>query len=134
MFALRKVPGPQEIDAGVVAAADAVQGEGEAAQGLLHEVFVVRAYVGCAGWGKCDALGVGEKGGEVVVVLGGRWWWRGEFEEAAGEGGYCWIKADWALGEVAGAFWCFLECLEGCGEMEGVEPSHCRVVEKTPPV
>lgn len=79
------MPGTHEIDAGVVAAANAVQGEGGGAEGLLHGVFVVGALVDGAGFGEGGALGVGEEGGEVVVVD----WrgWGGEFEEAAGERG-----------------------------------------------
>lgn len=101
MFALWEVPGAHEIDAGVVAAADAVQGEGEPVEGLLDGVFVVRADVGGAGFGEGDAIGVGEEGCEVMVVLRwSGWWWR-EFEEAAREGrDYC-IGVYWTLREIA---------------------------------
>lgn len=97
MFALWEVPGAHKIDAGVVAAADAVQGEGEAVEGLLDGVFVVRADVGGTGFREGDAIGVGEEGCEVMVVLrwSGWWWW--EFEEAAREGGNCCISVYWTL-------------------------------------
>lgn len=87
-----------------------MQGECEAAQGLLDCVFVVGAYVGSAGGGEGDAVGVGEEGGEVMVVLGGGCWRRGEFEEATGEGseGGC-VMEDRALGELA-VVWLFLSC------------------------
>lgn len=50
-----------------------------------------------------------------MVVLGGCEWWRGEFKEAAGEGGEGWcVMEDCALGELA-MEWLFLSCLEEGG-------------------
>lgn len=104
------MPGSHQINAEIITPADTVQGEGEAAEGLLDSVFVMCAYVGCTGFRKGNSIGIGEEGGEVVVVLGGSGWWRWEFEEAAGEGGEggCFIE-DCTLGELAMALF-FSSC------------------------
>lgn len=106
----RQVPGSHQINTQIIAPADAVQGEGEAAEGLLDGVFVAHAYVGCAGFRQGNSIGVGEEGGEVMVVLGGSGWWRWEFEEAAGERGEGWcVMEDCASGESA-RLWLFFSC------------------------
>jgi hypothetical protein len=56
------VPGAEEVYAGVVAAADAVQGKGIAAEGVEDGIFVVGSYVDCACLRERGARGVGEEG------------------------------------------------------------------------
>ena len=68
-------PGSQEVDAGVGAAADALQVQAEARESGLAEVFVVRADVRCGSWRETALLRVAEEGGEGVMVDGG--WERG---------------------------------------------------------
>lgn len=63
-----------------------MEGEGEAAEGLLDCVLVVGAYVGCACCWERGPLCVGEEGCEVIVVLGRGRRRRREFEKSAGEG------------------------------------------------
>ena len=58
-----EVPVAEEVDAMVGAAACAVEGEAEAAEGGETKVFVVGAYVGGRGWGEGSLAGVGEEGG-----------------------------------------------------------------------
>lgn len=61
---------PEEVDAVVGASAGAGEGEGEAGEVLQTEVLVAGAGVerGCGG--KTGTAGVGDEGGEVVVVKG----------------------------------------------------------------
>jgi len=61
------VPGAGEVDAGVAAAARALEVEGKAAEGVLDGVFVVGAYIGCGGRGEAAAGRMGEEGGQVMV-------------------------------------------------------------------
>ena len=67
---LGQVPGAQKVDACIVAAADAMEGEAGLREFFLDGVFVVCAYVDGAGFWEADARGVGEEGWEAVVVLG----------------------------------------------------------------
>lgn len=64
-------PNPQKIDSKVSCFTDSHGFEAEADEGGLDCVFVVCAFVdfSCAGEG--GAVGVRDKGGEVVVVCGG---------------------------------------------------------------
>lgn len=73
MLAPWQVPGANEIDAGIVTTADAVQREGKTTQAVQDGVLVVRSDVGCAGGGETSSLCVREKGRQVVVVQR-RWW------------------------------------------------------------
>jgi hypothetical protein len=95
VLVLREVPGAYEVDACIVAAADSVQGEGEAPEGLLDCVFVVRAYVGCACQWERGPLCVGEEGCEVIVVLRRGWGRRRELEKSASEGVE--LAIDWTV-------------------------------------
>ena len=63
------MPVANEVDAIIVTAACAGEIEVEACQGRLYEVFVVSADVNCGAWGKLRSFGVGDKGGEGVVVI-----------------------------------------------------------------
>jgi hypothetical protein len=64
------VPGADEVDAGVAAAARALEVEGKAAEGVLDGVFVVGAYIGRGGRGEAAASCVGEEGGQVMMEGG----------------------------------------------------------------
>jgi len=59
----------EEVDAVVITAACAGESEVEACQGGLYEVFIVSADVDCGAWGKVSSFGVGDEGGEGVVVV-----------------------------------------------------------------
>lgn len=61
------MPGADEVDAGVAAAARALEVEGKATEGVLDGVFVVGAYIGCGGRGEAAASRMGEEGGQVMV-------------------------------------------------------------------
>jgi hypothetical protein len=61
------VPGADEVDAGVAAAACALEVEGKAAESALDDVFVVGAYIGRRGRGEAAAGRMGEEGGQVMV-------------------------------------------------------------------
>lgn len=86
MFAAREVPGSHEVDACIVAAADAVQREGGGTEGSLNDILVVCAYVGRSGRRERSPLCVDEEGGEVMMVCRWVWWRGGELEETAREG------------------------------------------------
>lgn len=64
------MPGADEVDAGVAAAARALEVESKAAEGVLDGVFVVGAYIGGGGGGEATASCVGEEGGQVMMEGG----------------------------------------------------------------
>lgn len=66
----REGPGPQQVDAVVRGAADALEGEVVGRQGGEDGVLVVGALVDRGLWGEVGARGVGEEGGQVVVGWG----------------------------------------------------------------
>jgi hypothetical protein len=59
----------EEVDAVIVAPACACESEVEACQGGLYEVFIVSTDVDCGAWGKVGLFGIGDEGGEGVVVV-----------------------------------------------------------------
>ena len=63
------MPVAKEVNAVVVAAACAGEGEVEACQGGLCDIFVVSADVDCGAWRKVGSFGVGDECREGVVVV-----------------------------------------------------------------
>jgi len=59
----------EEVNAVVVAAACAGEGEVQACQRGLYEIFVVSADVDCGALRKVGSFGVGDECGEGVVVV-----------------------------------------------------------------
>ena len=75
------MPGTEQVDARVAAAAGAREGEAVSAERELRRVFVQGADVGGRGAGEGGAARVGEEGPEGGMVVGiiiyyYCWWWR----------------------------------------------------------